>query len=120
MAGLFDLHLTADICGEKPNVRYGPKADSCSLFDHLICLAKRDSGTEKPSALAILRLIAMVGVLYGRGQRLLFDLQQGKGCANYEDDANDDPRGHRFIEKQRSKNDGVNRFQCHETAARVG
>src|ERR1041384_1410909 len=84
-----------------------------------IATAKADS-RKRLSRLEIDRSLELGGPSYGRGQRLLFDLQQGKGCTNYEDDANDDPRGHRFIEKQRSKDDGVNRLQCHETAARVG
>jgi hypothetical protein len=52
----------ADMCIATSDVRFGPKADSCtaakqSLFDHLVGAVEQRRGTVKPSVLAILRLM---------------------------------------------------------------
>src|SRR5215468_1052749 len=77
--GMSALHPIADMCGAATNVRYGPKADSCSAAKfHFYSItssarASSDGGTVRPSALAVLRLITssnLVGCSTGRSDGL--------------------------------------------------
>jgi hypothetical protein len=61
----------ADMCGALAHVRFGPKADMTPLIRSPRQRGLAAGGTARPSALAVLRLIAssyLVGVCTGRSE----------------------------------------------------